>query len=126
MLNAKTIEQIIAQCKHDKNRLDFIKSLLDSFETYHKAVFDDQLFVIVYGNGALDADDYRDKRTQVDKTRSVYHDSLITNVGILNRLAEKEGLPPVYDGIVSGERPYRRMIANAVFEYVEHIINNRR
>ena len=123
MLNAKSIEAIIAMYKNDKGKLDFVKSLLDSFEAYHKAVFDDQIFLVIYGGGALEADDYRDKRTEVDKTRSTYHDSLITNVGILNRLAEKAGVPPVYDGLVSQQRPYRRMIANAVFEYVEYIIN---
>ena len=125
MLNVKSIEAIIAMYKTDKVKLDFVKSLLDSFEAYHKAVFDDQMFLVIYGGGALPADDYRDKRTEVDKTRSIYHDSLITNVGILNRLAEKAKVPPVYDGEVSQKQPYRRMLANSVFEYVEYIINNR-
>ena len=58
--------------------------------------------------------------------RTVIHNSVIANVNLLNRLAEKNGLHPVYDGIVSEERPYRREIANAVLDYVESIIKNRR
>lgn len=40
-------------------------------------------------------------------------------------MADKAGLDPVYDGVVSKERPYRREVANAVFEYIESIINSR-
>ena len=61
----------------------------------------------------------------VDRTRTLYHNSVISNVSILNRMADKAGLDPVYDGVVSKERPYRREVANAVFEYIESIINSR-
>ena len=40
-------------------------------------------------------------------------------------VAEKNELVPVYDGVVSEERPYRREVANAVFEYVEYLIKKR-
>ena len=34
------------------------------------------------------------------------------NVNVLNRLAEKNTLPPFYDGKVSQDRPYRREVAD--------------
>lgn len=54
------------------------------------------------------------------------HDSILGNVNLLNRLAERNNLPLVYDGIVSHERPYRREVANAVLEYVENLIKKQK
>ena len=125
MLNTNTIKKLIELNKGDQEIIELISSCLDSFEQYHRAVFADQLFLIIYGDGVLDGDDYRERRSSVDYTRTIYHNSVISNVGILNRLAANAGLEPVYDGVVSKERPYRRQLANAVFEYIESIINNR-
>ena len=125
MLNKDTITKLIELNKDDRKTLEFIKARIDSFEQYHRAVFDDQMFQIFYVGSAIEGDEYRERRTEVDKTRTIYHNSVITNVSILNRLAEKAGLDPIYDGVVSEERPYRRQVANAVFEYIESIINNR-
>ena len=125
MLNKETIGKLIEMNHNDRDSLDFIRSCVQSFEDYHKAVFDDQMFQIVYGGGALDGDEYREGRSSVDKTRTIHHNSVISNVNILNRMANKAGLEPVYEGVVSEERPYRREVADAVFEYIESIINNR-
>ena len=43
----------------------------------------------------------------------------------MNRLAEQAGLPPVYDGIVSEERPYRTELADAILAFVADVITNR-
>lgn len=125
MLNADSIDKLIAFHKSNSMMLSFIKKALDSFEEYHKAVFDEQLFPVIFGNGAMDADEYREQAMALDRKRTIRHNTVITNVGILNRMAQNAGLPPVYDGIVSEERPYRREVANAVFAYMEEIINKR-
>lgn len=125
MLNKETIKELIKLNKNDRDSLDFIGSCIRSFEDYHKAVFDDQMFQIIYGGGALDGDEYRERRSSVDRTRTICHNGVISNVNILNRMACKAGIEPVYDGVVSEERPYRREVANSVFEYIENIINNR-
>ena len=125
MLNKDSINKLIALNKNDRESLDFIKSCIDSFEQYHKAVFDDQMFPLLYGNGALENGEYRDGRIAVDRIRTVHHNAVIANVNVLNRLAAGFGLAPVYDGIVSEEQPYRRQVADAVFAYIENIINNR-
>lgn len=125
MLNKESINKLIALNKNDRETLDFIKSCIDSFEQYHKAVFDDQMFPLLYANGALDGSEFLCGRMSVDKIRTVHHNAVIANVSILNRLAEQAGLAPVYDGTVSEEQPYRRQIADAVFAYIENIINNR-
>lgn len=125
MLNKDSIDKLISINKNDSEMLNFINSCITSFENYHKAVFDDQMFLRIYGTGALDPDEYRERRSAVDKKRTMYHNSIISNVNILNRLASKSNVDLVYDGVVSEEKPYRREVANAVFEYIEYIINNR-
>jgi len=74
----------------------------------------------------MDASEYRDKVTELDSSRTRKHNSILTGIKIMNRLAEKQNLEPVYDGVVSEERPYRREVANAVLEYVEQVIKDRR
>ncbi len=124
MLNKDSLNKLIALNKNDRESLDFIKSCIDSFEQYHKAVFDDQMFQVIYSVGVLNGDEYRKLRSSVDRTRTINHNSVISNINILNRLASQAGIAPVYDGIVSEENPYRREVANAVFEYIENVINN--
>ena len=123
MLNRGSIEKLLLLYREDPVTLKFLGEIFDSFEEYHRAVFKEQLGRLLYA--AEDAEAYRDRIVSLDRARTVHHNSVIANVGILNRLAEKNGLPPVYDGVVSEERPYRREVANAVFAYLEEIINNR-
>lgn len=125
MLNKETFAKLTEQYQTDLEALEFLQSCIESFEKYHSAVFAEQTFLLLYGGGALDADEYRDRRTALDKARTVHHNSIISNVGILNRMAEQAGLPPVYDGIVSMDKPYRREVANAVFAFIEDVINSR-
>lgn len=125
MLNKETINRLIELNKKDIEMLDFIKSCLDTFEQYHKAVIEDQTFLLIYSGSSIDSDEYRERRTVVDRIRTLCHNGLLSSVNKLNILAKNEGLAPVYDGIVSEDRQYRRKVADSVFEYIEYIINNR-
>lgn len=125
MLNTEALHRLIAAYKNDPETLDFIKSCFDSFEQYHRAVLEEQLFPVIYGGASTDGEEYRQRRTALDRSRTLLHNSVITNVSILNRMAAQAGTPPVYDGVVSEERPYRRQVADAVFATLEHVINNR-
>lgn len=115
---------LICKSAGDRELQGFLEECILSFEAYHDAVFREQLFRRIYG-GATDPDYYRDELTERDRNRTVHHNAVIANVAILNRLAEQAGLDPVYDGVISEERPYRRQIANAVFAWMETVINER-
>lgn len=125
MLNRESIRKLLLLYRDDPATMQFLEEILESFEAYHNAVFKEQIGRMLCGSGAEDAEAYRDRIVSLDRTRTIHHNSVIANVGILNRLAEKAGIPPVYDGVVSEERPYRREVANAVFAYLEEIIRNR-
>lgn len=125
MLNANTINRLIAENRDDPEMLEFICDSIAIFESYHNAVLTDQLYRIVYGGGGIDAAEFRTKWMELDRARTVNHNAVIDRVNALNRLAAAGKLDPVYDGEVSKEQPYRRMIADAVFEYIDRIIKNR-
>ena len=53
------------------------------------------------------------------------HNAMLSEVSLLNRLAEENGLPLFYDGEVSAERPIRTWVADAVLAYVRQVIEDR-
>ena len=125
-INNETITKLITACQEDKDMLDILYSSLKSFEEYHSVIFDMEMWMKVFSYKSIDKEEYQSKVTDMDRRRTMCHNSVLSSVNILNRLAAKENLPLVYDGVVSEERPYRREVANAVLEYVENIVKNRR
>lgn len=125
-INYETITRLISIFQEDKEMLDILYSSLKSFEEYHSVIFDMESWMKVYSYKSVDKEEYQSKVADMDRRRTMCHNSVLSSVNILNRLADKENLPLVYDGIVSEERPYRREVANAVLEYVENIVKSRR
>lgn len=125
MLNIETINRLIQIYENDSMVIETIRNTIMEFEEYHYAVFVLEHFMR-FRDRDMDASEYRDKVTELDGNRTRKHNSILTGIKIMNRLAEQQNLNPVYDGIVSEERPYRREVANAVLEYVEQIIKDRR
>jgi hypothetical protein len=124
MINEKTILLLVDSFKNDADILSLIGDCYESFENYHAAVYKQETYKLL-NSSVKNGEIHRDTLTELDRRRTICHNAVIANVGILNRLAEMQSLPPVYDGIVSEERPHRRNIANAVFDYVEGIIKKR-
>ena len=118
------IEKLIEIYRDDDQVLKIIERSIASFEEYHSIIFKMELWMKIYAR-SVSSEEYKDNVSKLDKARTMSHNSVLGNVNLLNRLAEKNQLPPVYNGIVSHERPYRRDAANAVLEYVEEIIKNR-
>ena len=125
MICKETIEKLTELYRDDDRILKIIERSIASFEEYHSVIFKMELWMKIYAR-SVSSEEYKDNVSKLDKARTMSHNSVLGNVNLLNRLAEKNHLPPVYDGIVSHERPYRREVANAVLEYVEEIIKSRR
>ena len=126
MLNTNTLKKLAEIYQDDNELLDILYSSIKSFEEYHLVIYEMELWMKVYSYKSVDKEEYQSKVTEMDRRRTMCHNSVLSSVNILNRLAAKENIPLVYDGVVSKERPYRREVANAVLEYVENIIKNRR
>ena len=125
MINVETINKLIQIYENDSMVIETICNTIMEFEEYHYSIFKMEHFMRFRDRG-IDASEYRDKVTELDSNRTRKHNSILTGIKIMNRLAEQQELKPVYDGIVSEERPYRREVANAVLEYVEQVIKDRR
>ena len=125
MLNEKTLELLIEAFQNDSDILSLISECIESFETYHAAVYKLETYKKIHGRNIKNGEIYRDTVTELDRNRTICHNAVIANVSILNRLSDMQNLDPFYDGIVSEERPHRRNLANVVFEYVEKIIKQR-
>ena len=125
MLCEETIAKLISIYKDDDKILRTIEQSITSFEEYHSAIFKMELWMKVFSN-TVSGSEYQENVSLMDKSRTTNHNSVLGNVNLLNRLANMNNLPPVYDGIVSHDRPYRREVANAVLEYVEKIVKSRR
>lgn len=126
MLNLDILKKLVLAYKDDTDVSAFLQDALDSFEDYHVSIYKMETKLMLVTANDMDRSNYQDLVTSLDKTRSNSHDTVISTVAFLNRLAEMQKLPPVYDGIVSKERPYRKQIANAILSFVESIIRDRR
>ena len=125
MFNRDSLKELIYLSVDDRELLDMIYDALISFENYHRAIYDMETKVKLY-YGAMDSLDYRKMENEHDKIRTACHNAALANVDMLNRMAEQKGIPLIYDGTVSEDRPFRREVANAILEYVAEIIRERR
>lgn len=123
-INTMALSQLIQQSKEDPELLEYIHKALMSFADYHSAVIAEQIYPVIYG-GSIDPDTYRNERAALDKRRTTTHNAVIANVSLLNRMAESFGVAPIYPGIVSEDRPYRRYVADAVFAFLGSVIDQR-
>lgn len=123
--HAEVLEKLVAAYRDDPEALEMIQECLRSFSAYHAAIVDMEVWLKLYNYSNTDRADYQDTKSRLDKARTISHDAVLIQVGILNRLAAQKELEPVYDGTVSKERPYRRQVANAVLAYLETVITKR-
>ena len=125
MLCNSTIIKLIEIYRDNTKVIKSIERCIMSFEEYHSSIYKMETWMKIYGNKSS-KEEHKETIANLDKSRTLQHNALLGNVNLLNRLAEKNKLPLVYDGIISHERPYRREVANSVLEYIDFTINNRR
>lgn len=125
MICAENILTLIAKNKTDTDMLKLINDGLLSLFEYHSRIGKMETWLMLYGYHNMEREDYQATYTELDKSRSISHNAVISNIGILNRLCEKHSIPLVYDSVVSQERPHRVEIADAALAYVQTIIENR-
>lgn len=124
MINAEVINKLF-ELSSDGMELEMIQSCVRSFHEYHMIIYHMETF-LRFRDKDMSIADYQYTLTNYDTRRTNCHNIVIQNIGILNRMAKRYGLDPVYSGIVSTEKPHRRVLANEVLEYVEYIIKERR
>ena len=99
---------MIDAIKDDAKQTDLLLLCLQSFEEYHHSIFEMETKLKVFNYNNMDRKEYQDMRQKLDLSRTLNHNAVLKNIAIINRMAERAGTPPVYDGIVSEDHPYRR------------------
>jgi len=124
--SSENLQSLIAASKDDKELLHFIEDCLKAFEDYHQAIYEMEIWAKIYNYGVLEREEYQDKLTRMDKARTACHNAMLGKINVLNRMAEKASVGPIYSGTVSEEMPYRREVADAALDFVERVVAGRR
>ena len=124
-ISTETLNALISLYRDDAEMLEMITDALDTFEKYHQAIYKLEIQRKLYTQGAMSAETYRVLIPELDGIRTRNHNTLLSEVNLLNRLAAQNSLPPFYDGPVSEERPIRTHVADAVLAFVRRVIEER-
>ena len=107
----------------DRESLDDREALvliLPSFHAYVDAVVRGETDLLLTSQAEGQA--YRDKVSGYDGERHTCHENAIINAGVLNRLAERHGVPPVF----TGDAGQRHQVASFCMELDGYLFANRR
>lgn len=125
-MNEQSMSALINACRNDPELIDLLSEILKHFEDYHRAIIALESYAALHDYANTDRDQYREQFEGMDAARTRLHNVVLDDMRLLNKLADSFGLSPVYDGVISADRPYRRQVANAALAYLEHMITERR
>ena len=106
-INTDTLNRLIALHRDDAEMTEIITEALDAFEKYHQSIYALEIRRKLYAQGAMGPDTYRVMVQDLDSVRTRNHNTVLSHVRMLNRLAGQAGLAPFYPGEVSEEVPVR-------------------
>lgn len=126
-INETSIGLLRDKYKDDSEIIVLIQDCLFSFENYHTCIYHLETYKKLFSHNITNSKaDFQQNLLSLDQARTLAHNSVISNINILNRLCEQNSLPLFYEGTVSKERPYRVEIADAILAYMEEAIKNRK
>ena len=118
----KLIHQLSARTDPDaREDLDIVAEAMKSFHNYVNAVIVGETNLLLQGN-TLEGQEYRDAVSQYDGNRHSAHEKAIGNAILINRLAAREGMSPVF----TGDDTQRHQIADFCLELDQYLFRNRR
>ena len=101
--------------------LGSVQDAMKSFHNYVDTVVEGEARLLFRGSG-LEGQEYRDAVAQYDEDRHNAHEKAIGDAVLLNRLASRNGLPPVF----TGDETQRHQIAEFCLETEQYFFRNRR
>ena len=101
--------------------LDTVEKAMLAFHNYVNTVVDGEMKLLIQGS-SLDGQEYRDAITQYDGDRHSAHEKAIGDAKLVNRLAAREGLPPIF----TGDDTQRHQVADFCLELDQYLFQNRR
>ena len=92
-----------------------------AFHNYVNTVVDGEMKLLIQGS-SLERQEYRDAIISYDGDRHSAHEKAIGDAKLVNRLAVREGLPPIF----TGDETQRHQVADFCLELDRYLFQNRR
>ena len=89
--------QLVSACKKDEELFDFIAMGMNAMVNYVGKVAHMEYCIPLY-NARYEGQKFRDKIQELDERRRMAHESAISAVNSLTRLAKHLGVEPMFDG----------------------------
>ena len=107
----------LAECCNEIER-SMIKRMIHNAAEYVRAVV--IMETAACNVAGLDAAEAREAKESTDRARSLAHDAFISSVNSVNRICERRGVPPIYDGGCE-----RRAYGDFAIMLIDEIFNKR-
>ena len=118
LMNKQRLIKLISHYRDDNVVLGLIESALKGCWRYVVAVNDLELFMMMK-DGAAEGEEYRFAVSGLDKTRTLAHNSLISDVTAMNRLCVKAAMEPVFSGNINNRVEVGNFAKEIVTEFFE-------
>ena len=124
-LNENALKDLIRRLSNsndpdNKEDIDIVKGAMESFHIYVDTVVKNETkFLLQAGN--LEGQEYRDAVLQYDNDRHSAHEKAIGDAILVNRLAARKGLPPVF----TGDDAQRHQVVDFCLELDQYLFRNR-
>ena len=105
----------------DQEDFDIVTKAMEAFHNYVDTVVKGETNLLLQGSN-LDGQEYRDAITNYDGDRHSAHEKAIGDAKLVNRLAAREGLPPIF----TGDDTQRHHVADFCLELDQYFFQNRR
>ena len=92
------ISNLINACKDDSDMVEFLGDQFGTFGDYVNIVARMEYSVRILMATKDDTEAFQSAVKELDNSRRIYHNAAISACNILNRLSEKFGLEPFFDG----------------------------
>lgn len=104
--------------------LSALENCMTSFADYVNSIYAMEVLIPIQRH-RLEGEDLRSYIEGLDSRRKACHNAAIANINMLNRIAVKVGVDPLYDEIIDGDNPSdRRKAANFCARMVMSIIHD--
>jgi len=116
------LQAIIEANKDRQDCLDLVFQCVQAFEDYYRDMLEVEMQMKMKPLRDLFActRSYQDITSTLDQAYTARQKEVIKSVRIMNHLAEKSNIPPLYEGIVSEEEGYCWEVVNEVFRGIQN------
>lgn len=124
-INKNSVLLLREKIKDDATAMLELQNCIQSFMEYSSRIYKLEIYRQLFNYDNISREDFQQEVISLDQSRTASHNTVISNINILNRLCKQSGIPLIYEGVVSIERPYRVEIADVVLAYVAQVIETR-